>query len=78
MRSGELCKSLLHESFQMLPLASRDLENDRRRCGQAYPGAVAPAFWSVMQSPSTKDGLLNNNLTFFTLTFRIFTPYNIS
>ena len=62
MRSGELCKALVHETYQMLPLASDvDLDNDRRRSGQTYPGAVAPAFWTVMQSPSTKDGSLYNN-----------------
>lgn len=61
MRSSELCKSLLHETFQILPLVqNEDVENDRRRSGQTYPGALSPDWWTVMQSPSTKDGLLYN------------------
>ena len=35
------------------------LENDRRRTSQAYPGSIDRVFWRLMQSSSTRDGLLN-------------------
>ena len=45
----------------MLPLedASDANENDRLRTSQLYPGAVSRKLWTLMQSPSTKDGMLN-------------------
>ena len=51
----------------MLPLedASDANENDRLRTSQLYPGAVSRKLWTLMQSPSTKDGMLNQqNKTF--------------
>lgn len=38
------------------------IENDRRRTSQAYPGGIDRVFWRLMQSPSTRDGLLNFKL----------------
>ena len=61
MRSSELCKSVLHETFQILPLRDdKSLDDDRRRSGQTYPGALSSDWWTIMQSPSTKDGSLCN------------------
>ena len=63
MRSSDVCKAVLHETFQMLPVAGNtDMAiNDRRRCGQVYPGGLDRRLWDVMQSPSTRTGMLSNN-----------------
>ena len=37
------------------------IENDRRRTSQAYPGSINREFWRLMQSASTRDGLLNQH-----------------
>ena len=58
MKSGGVVKTVAHEAYQILPLEDTTgaSENDRRRCGQAYPGSIARSFWAVMQSTSTRDG----------------------
>ena len=46
----------------MLPVAGNtDMAlDDRRRSGQIYPGGLDRRLWEVMQSPSTRDGMLSN------------------
>ena len=60
-KSSDIIKTATHETFMMLPLedASDANENDRLRTSQLYPGAVSRKLWTLMQSPSTKDGMLN-------------------
>ena len=59
-RSSDVVKTSFHENLSILPLenGSEILENDRRRCGQTYPGSVSRHFWTVLQSSSTCDGML--------------------
>ena len=60
MKSSDVVKAVVHESFNMLPLeAGTDAcENDRNRTSQLYPGAVSRDLWKIMQSSTTKDGKL--------------------
>ena len=57
MRSGEACKLILHESFQIPPLesATEANQNDRLKSSQVFPGAISRKFWSLMQNPDTRD-----------------------
>ena len=59
-RSSDVVKTTFHECMSMLPIegGSEVIENDRRRHGQTYPGAVSRQLWTVMQSSSTRDGML--------------------
>ena len=61
MKSGGVVRTVTHEAYQMLPLevASEENENDRRRTGQTYPGSISRSLWEVMQSNTTKDGMLH-------------------
>lgn len=62
MKSGGVVRAVTHEAYQILPLeVSTDANvNDRRRSGQCYPGSVSRKFWELMQSSSTRDGMLIN------------------
>ena len=59
-KSSDIVKTTFHEGMMTLPLVSDEaIENDRRRTSQAYPGSIVRAFWELMQSPSTRNGLLS-------------------
>ena len=50
----------------ILPLEDQSLAtvNDRLRTSQVYPGAIARSLWVAMQSPTTKDGMLYQQINF--------------
>ena len=75
MRSSDIVNLVLHETFQMLPLEDNTAisHNSRRRTGQLYPGNVNRHLWTVMQSPSTRDGMMRNKIILnLSLTFEFF------
>ena len=59
-RSSDVVKTSFHEAMSTLPIEGRSelIENDRNRHGQTYPGSICRSFWKVMQSSSTRDGML--------------------
>ena len=59
-RSSDVVKTTFHEIMAILPIEgdSEVIENDRRRHGQTYPGSISRQFWVLMQSSSTRDGML--------------------
>ena len=62
-RSSDMIKTSFHEVMSILPLEgdSEVIDNDRTRHGQTYPGSIIRSFWAVMQSSSTRNGMLYNN-----------------
>ena len=67
-KSSDIVKTTFHEAMVTLPLEpSIAIENDRRRTSQAFPGSIKRCFWQLMQSPSTRDGLLIQQYNFLTL-----------
>lgn len=63
-KSSDIVKTTFHETMLILPLkqSPASIENDRRRTSQAYPGSIVRDFWRLMQSSSTKDGLLIHHI----------------
>ena len=53
-------KTTVHETFMILPLENKSdaNENDRLRTSQVYPGSIDRSLWVAMQSPTTRDGML--------------------
>ena len=65
-KSSDIVKTSWHETMMILPLDQTNIavENERRRTSQAFPGSIDREFWRVMQSTSTRDGLLIYKILF--------------